>query len=218
MVDELRSDDEQEEALKRWLADYGKSVATGILLAVAILFGWQGYQQKQQADAEAASALFQNLLLAAEQDSEAGRLSVGSFSEQLKSDYPGSFYAQMAALHVARIAVKQGALDDAAAELQWVLDRSPPENLEPLVQLRLGRVYLAQQNYDELMKLVDLSTEPYSGAFLELKADALVEQGKKGEAIEAYQTALALNEKVEQLQGKRNIEMKLQSLGVNVES
>ena len=50
MIDEVRTDEEQEEALKKWLADYGKSIVIGIALAVSILFGWQGYQIRFESD------------------------------------------------------------------------------------------------------------------------------------------------------------------------
>ncbi|WP_315982668.1 tetratricopeptide repeat protein [Aliamphritea spongicola] len=61
---ELRTEEEQVEALKKWWQENGKSLVLGVLLAGAIIFAWKGWQNSQQVKAETAAALYQNLIQA----------------------------------------------------------------------------------------------------------------------------------------------------------
>ena len=44
---ELRTEEEQIEAIKRWWKKNGSSLLLGIALALAIVFGWQAWQNHQ---------------------------------------------------------------------------------------------------------------------------------------------------------------------------
>ena len=59
---ELRTEEEQVQALKNWWNENGKSLLLWIAVALAAVFGWKGWQQQQAVEAENASVLYQNLL------------------------------------------------------------------------------------------------------------------------------------------------------------
>ena len=66
---ELRSEEEQLDAIKRWWKSNGTSLIIGVVVAAAGVFAWKAWQNYQDSQAEAASAQYQQLLaLAGQQD------------------------------------------------------------------------------------------------------------------------------------------------------
>ena len=59
---ELRSEEEQLDAVKRWWKENGMSLIAGAVLAAAGVFGWNAWQNYQQGQAEAASMRYQQLV------------------------------------------------------------------------------------------------------------------------------------------------------------
>ena len=56
-----RTEEEQIEAIKRWWKDNGNGILMGIGLAIALVFGWQSWQQNSRSKGEAASTLFNQM-------------------------------------------------------------------------------------------------------------------------------------------------------------
>ena len=157
MSDSYRTEEEQVEALKAWWRENGKSTVVAIALAVMGVFGWQGWQKQQQADQSTASAIYQNLLTAANGDNGQATLAqiatANHLADTLKADYTGTTYAHFAALYKAKFAVDDNDLNAAAAELQWVLDNGAMDEVRIQARLRLAKVLLAEGQMDEAMKL-----------------------------------------------------------------
>ena len=59
---ELRTEEEQVEALKSWWKENGKSLIMGVVIAVAAVFGWRGWNQYQDDFAANASAMYESIL------------------------------------------------------------------------------------------------------------------------------------------------------------
>jgi len=60
MADDIYlSPEEQDERARQWFKDNAPALAIGIALGLAAVVGYNKYQDQQQIDAEAASALFQ---------------------------------------------------------------------------------------------------------------------------------------------------------------
>ncbi len=211
------SDDEQLEAFKRWWSENGKAIVVGVILALGAYFGWGAWQAKQQADAEAASALYQELTEAVTPAAE-GPLpedtlaTARHLAEQLKQEHDSTLYASQAALWKARLAVSEADLQAAADELQWVLDRDLDPVLTLLTRARLARVQLAQEEYEKaLQTAADTSSASYKALFAEIRGDVLLAQGKRSDARGAYQ--LALEHLVPELDSRRPLlEMKVNDL------
>jgi predicted negative regulator of RcsB-dependent stress response len=99
---ELKTEEEQIEAITRWWKEKGLSTVFQVIAVAALYFGWQGWQNHQQQNAEAASVVYQQLL-----DVNAkieGQSSVDHFATAaylvttLKVDYEDLTYAQYAAM------------------------------------------------------------------------------------------------------------------------
>src|SRR5690606_12933397 len=146
------SEEEQLEVLKRWWKEYGKTVVIATVVAVAGYFAFTAWQDQQREKREAASNLYEDLLqiVSSEQAvGEAGKTTAVHLASQLKEADSSSLYAHNAAFILARLAVAENNLDEAAEQLTWVLDNKPAPATEQVARLRLARVLLSQQAYDD---------------------------------------------------------------------
>ena len=194
MADYL-SDQEQKDLLKKWWSDNGSTLVIGIAIAASAYFGWQWWERSQQQYADQASQIFNELtesLTSANGDTltdEAAKTAT-FLIEQLQSDYDQSFYAVTASLHGAKIAVDQGDFEGAEKQLSWAKQHSD-EQTQKLVNLRLAKLYLAQDKLDDALSLAEYDqTDTFTSLFAELKGDVLLAKGEKNAAKEAYQFAM----------------------------
>ncbi len=186
MSDHL-TEEEQLEALKRWWKENGKFIVLAVVVAVGGYFGWGAWQDQQRAQAEAASAQYEQLLnslRAPDQELPA------EVVQELKQG--SGLYAYNAALIKARTAVEKGDLDAAAKELQWVLDESPEAPVAQLTHLRLARVLAAQGSHQAALAELQRTepSESFASEYAEVRGDILLAQGNTDEARSAYQFAL----------------------------
>lgn len=186
-----RTEEEELTQLKDWWQRNGKPLLSGGILALAVAFGWQAWQKYQTNHAQGASMAYQQLLeLSLTPKPDAAK--VAELGNRLKADYAGSHYAQYGSLFVAKVAVESDRLDDAAAELQAIVDKPADEALGELARQRLARIKAAQGKVEEGLKLLEGKVEP---AFLpgreEVKGDLLVQLGNLDAARSAYESAKA---------------------------
>lgn len=213
------TEEEQLETLKRWWKEHGKSTLAVVFISLAGFFGFKGWQDHQQQQREEASAQYQSLLealsagetgLSAEQKTTATHL-----AETLRNDFAGTIYAAQAALISARLAVDDQRLDDAATQLQWVLDHSADdEGLAAIARLRLAQVNFAQDKPDAALALLQQAQAgAFAAAYAELRGDILAATQRAEEAQTAYK--LALNHLPADDAGRLQIvEMKLNNVPV----
>jgi predicted negative regulator of RcsB-dependent stress response len=185
------TEDDELAAMKDWWQRNGKPLVTGGLLALVVVLGWQAWTRYESNQSQGASALYQQLLETALTPSgQADTARVADIANKLKSEFGGSAYAQYGSLFVAKVAVDNGKLDDAVAELKLVTDKPASDTLGEIARQRLARVLAAQNKADDALKLLDGDAEK---AFLasreELKGDLLVQLGRTDEAHAAYQKA-----------------------------
>ena len=188
-----RTDDEELAVIKDWWQRNGMPLLTGVVLALVVVFGWQGWQQYQSNQAHGASMVYQQLLEAALDPSgkaDAGK--VAELANTLKNEYAGTHYAQYGSLFVAKVAVETGKLDDAAAELQAIVNKPADDSLGELARQRLARVLAAQDKAEEALKLLDgKAADAFTASREELKGDLLVQLGRADDAHAAYEKAKA---------------------------
>jgi len=185
------TEEEQIAQMKDWWQRNGKPLLTGGALALAIVVGWQAWQQYQTNQAQGGGALYQQLLettLTPTGQPDAGK--VTELADKLKSEYGGSAYAQYASLFVAKVAVDNAKLDDAVAELKPLLDKPADATIGELARQRLARVLAAQGKTEEGLKLLEGEADKaWQASREELKGDLLVQLGRSDEAHAAYQKA-----------------------------
>ncbi len=183
------SEKEQIEALQKWWKENGSSIITGLLLGVAILLGgkaWLSYQDTQSLNA---SNIYATMMAA----SQGGKQQeVRAQANKLISDYTESTYAPLASLLLARLAVQEGELAAAQAQLQWALDHAASIEVRHEARMRLVRVMIEQQQYAPAAQLLASVTDPgaYGYLYAELEGDLAVAEGKPEKAASAYKKAL----------------------------
>jgi predicted negative regulator of RcsB-dependent stress response len=192
-MDGHASEKEQVEALRKWWQDNGSSVVTGVLLGLSVLLGskaWQSYQERQVLNASNTYA--QMMSYAGNADSGGMDEQVKALANELISNYSGSAYASLAALLLARHAVEQGELPAAQAQLQWALEHAGSDEIRHTARIRLVRVLIDQQLFEDAGKQLAAVQDPgaYASLYSELKGDLAVAQGQAAAAAEAYRQAL----------------------------
>jgi predicted negative regulator of RcsB-dependent stress response len=115
-------------------------------------------------------------------------------AEQLKSQFGSTTYAQFAALHLAALAVSDGKLSDAEAQLRWVLGKAPNgSDTAQIAQLRLARVLAASGDTEQALAILEKATPgSYGASYLTAQGDILLAAGHNDEARDAYSKALAM--------------------------
>lgn len=183
------TEEEQIARLKEWWSRNGMPLVTGGLLALAVVFGWQAWQNHQANKAQGASMVYQQLAESA-LGGKPDTARIAELAAQLKNEFGGTHYAQFGSLLVAKVAVEAGRLDEAAAELRAVLDKPASKDLEELARQRLARVLGAQDKAEEGLALLEGEADAaYLAGREEVRGDLLLQLGRKQEAFAAYSKA-----------------------------
>jgi len=180
---------EQSEQVRKWLRENGLSIVVGVVLALALIFGWRQWQAHRAGHHAEAAEQYAALEIAvtAGQDAQ-----VDTAVNVLEKNYADTPYAALAAAARANVAVGQGKLDAAHSALQWAVDHSPTLALHSLYQLRLARVELTQDQARQTLALLDsVPADAYRATAQELRGDALLKLGRESDARNAYTNALA---------------------------
>ncbi len=192
-MESYRTDEEQVEVLKRWWQENGSATLITVGLALASVFGWQTWQQRQSDAHSAASMVYQELLDSVVTEKKLSDTEVASVAHvvaQIQDDFKSSTYAQYAGLLMAKTYVDQDKLAEARKELETVLDLGPKKDLQPLVTLRLAQVVFAQGEAEQALKMLDnVEAGAFKASYAELKGDIHQELGDLGAAEESYQKA-----------------------------
>nr|CAA6821580.1 MAG: Mlr7403 protein [uncultured Thiotrichaceae bacterium] len=200
---DFKTDEEKAEDLKRWWKENGTSVVAGVALAVAGLFGWEYWQNSKVQTAEAASADYQ--IASRETDPAVAQQQLAN----LQNDYSSTPYAAMAALQSAKLYAEEGKNQEAATALQWVVDNSSETEYQEVAGLRLARVYIAMEKYDDALAITKQEYgDGFESLLEELRGDIFAEQNKIEDARKAYERAILTDGGANEL-----IQMKLDNLG-----
>lgn len=192
-MSELRTEEEQVEAIKKWWKENGTTLILSVVIVSSAWFGWNYWQDQQQLTKENASQLYNQLVQAAvqPQTNPDSLKAMKTLAVELKTEYAGSSYADFGALFLARFAVEEGSFDQAVTELKTLIEDSKQEPVKYTAQVRLAQVLMQQEKLDEALAIV--STTPnaaYAAQFEETKGDVLYLKGDYVEAEKAYRVAL----------------------------
>jgi len=210
---ELRTEEEQIEAIKKWWEENGKQTLAAAVVIIGGWFGYQAYETSVNETKAAASAVYEKALAltASEAEEDKGQLAV--YLDQLKSEYPSTVYAQFAGLLKAKDAVEAGDLSLAEQELSDVVANAQDAALKHVATVRLARVMTAQDKADDALALLAKNeSNAFDAEYLEAKGDALLSKGDKAAARAAYKEAMAAADRI----GANNpvLKMKFDDLAV----
>lgn len=211
---ELRTEEEQLEAIKRWWKENGTSLLAGAVLAAAGVFGWNAWQDYQQGQAVAASSSYQQLLDLASRDSlDDGALAQAQgLVDTLQEDHDGTLYSELALLLEARLEVDAGDVEGARESLETLIEGSDDGYLTGLARLRLARLQSAEGNHETALATLDGDIpEALAAQRDNVRGDIYHATGQRDQALEAWQSAQSLAE--ESGQPLYGISLKLDDLG-----
>ena len=179
---------EQLAEIKAWWKLYGNLVVNALTVAAVVVIAWQGWNWYQRSQSAQASMVY-DVLQKAVYEKDAQRITAAS--GELLEKFGGSDYAALGALTAAKAMVDAGDGKTAKLKLLWVVEHSKHE-LRELARLRLVALLFDEKAYDEALKQLDGKVSPaFAVRFAESRGDVLSAQGKKAEAVTAYQTALS---------------------------
>lgn len=177
----LKSDDEKAEELKAWWKTNGISVAAGVGLAIAGMFGWQQWKQHQLDSSEGASKMLSKLSKdATDKD----------LLKQINDEYGSTAYASLAALNAAKSSCESGNTDDCISQLTTASNSSQAD-IADVAKIRLARTLISVDKLDEADKtLKSITSEAYSSLVAEATGDLFLAKKDYPKARESYDKAL----------------------------
>jgi len=198
-VAELRTEEEQVQALKQWWKENGKSLLLTVAVSLALVAGWQGWQKQRAAASEAASITYQNMMdavagaLGPQQD-QAKLATARHLAGELVSEFDGTAYSHYAGLVLARLAVEQNELDQALEQLDWVLDQNPGAPVRTQAVIGKARILSVQDQSEAAVTLLNgvENVDLFAAERHELLGDIHLKMGDKTAAKSAYEAAYAI--------------------------
>lgn len=194
MSEELRTEEEQVEAIKKWWEENGKSTVVSIVVVLAGWLGWNGYQDSVRATGEAASEVYEQLVvkatLPAQQQTDAEKAEMVALADQLASEFNGTLYSDFGQLFQAKFAIDAGDYAKAKTSLEALVAKKGEAPVHALAQVRLARVLIQLNELDQALALMQQAPiAGFDAQFAEVRGDVLFAQGKTAEARTAYQQA-----------------------------
>jgi predicted negative regulator of RcsB-dependent stress response len=181
-VEVYSNDNEQVDALRRFFANNGKALAVGVVIGIAALGGWRYWASHQESSAKAVSAQYQQLTSAMQADKPQTLEAVSNFANENSNTY-----GALASMDVAKQYVDSNQLDKAATQLQNGLKDTKDANLQAVINLRLARIQLQQNQADAALKTLDgVKGDGWTAIVADIRGEALLSKGDKQGARDAW--------------------------------
>ena len=183
-----KTDEEQVEDIKVFFKRHGMTLLTAIMLVIAGYFGWQAWQGKQQATRERAAHAYAQLTLSmSNEDNKA----VQQRAEYIVKEFPGTGYADLSRLVLARHYVLEHKIDASYQQLKKLSEQTKQDAMRDLAYVRMVRLMIGQKKYSEATELLKkIKGDAYLSVKEITQGDILMAQGKRQAARKAYKTAL----------------------------
>lgn len=199
-------EEEQEiNQLKEWWKENGKTIIVAFILGVGGMFGWRYWQTYQANQIAEASAGYDALIYAAEQDSTAQKAKLAEF---LQANSKTS-YAVFALFDEAKNAVEKQDFAAAEVALQQVLTQSQDELLTSLSALRLSAVQFQLGQLDNALSTLEkVKSAGFNARKTLLAGDIQLAKGDVAAAKNSFEQVLQTGSQLEQ----QAAQMKLNNL------
>ena len=199
-IDDLLDEHEQGERVRGWLRENGAGIIGGVVVGLALIYGWQWWQKQQASEQVEASARYQSAI---------DKLQAGKLAEAKPhiAALPEGIYDTLGALAMAKAQLDDGKRDDAIATLRAVHAKDPA--LDAIVRDRLARLLIDAGKAKDALAL--LAGAEADAQVLQVRGDAYAALGQQAQARDAYAKALVQLE-VGAPQ-RRMVELKLAEVG-----
>ncbi len=204
-MDNYETEEQQVEAIKKWLAENYKMVLFLTIIGLGSIVGVQQWKQAQTVKAQTASLEFDNILQVVKENKDE---SINQQVETMLNEYPDYPYAALSAMLEAKQLIEAGKLAEAEEKFQWVITNGKAQNLQHISRVRLATLMSAQGKNEQALKVLNVDQGSFRASYLEVKGDILVALKRVNEARSAYDQALeayaAIGANAQILRVKRN--------------
>ena len=187
-MDDLLSEKEQIEQIRSWWSEYGGYVIGGLGLGIAVLAGYNYYQNSKLEAQLEGSAMYESLT----QHVVSGSLEEAEIvASELGMKYADTSYAAQAKLAMARLYMDKNRDQDAMDILNELLANPADEATKHVARARLARLLAYQGKQQEVIDLLeDQDSEAFAAIYNELLGDAYYAVGRIEDAQAAYQRVM----------------------------
>jgi len=198
-VEIYSSEEQQEEAIKRFLKNNGLSLVVGAIVGLGGIYGWNYYQQSQletmAQHSQAFSTVSQKL---------ASSTTVVTDGDAYIADHSDSQYSQLTQLIMVKSLVDNKDYDQATAILNQVISSDVEAAIKSIAMIRLARIEaMLNKNEQALTTLASLTDSAFSAQKNELQGNIYLAQGDIAKARTAYQAAIDISPELP------NVELKM---------
>jgi predicted negative regulator of RcsB-dependent stress response len=199
---------EQSERARAWFQSNGSTLLMAVLGAMAIIWGYKGYQANKIKAGENAGLVYEKITRAVDEKKDQ---EVSTFSAEMRKNHGKLTYAALGSMAEAKYFTEQKKTEVAMASLQTAQTAGSNPQLKLLASLRLARLQIAGgKSQDALDILNSVTDEGFKAVREELRGDALLALGKLNEAKEAYSKALTATDLAQP--GRPSLQQKLDNL------
>ena len=180
------TEEEQEEAIKRFLKENGTSLILGAVIGLGGIYGWNYYQKAQIETIAQESLAFSQVT---EQIAKPAALLADG--EKFGAAHGDSQYSQLTQLIMVKALVDDQKFDKASTILNQVINSNVEQSVKSIAILRLARIETMQKKFDPaLATLAKLSDSAFAVQKSELQGDLYLASGDITKARAAYQSAI----------------------------
>ncbi|HEY8218731.1 MAG TPA: tetratricopeptide repeat protein [Methylobacter sp.] len=201
------TEEEQVEALKRWWKENSTATIVGLVVGIVIILGWNYWQDHKKAQSAQASATYDQLLKALDENKNESvaatapgspaalppSMEVEKLAERVQEQFKGTEYAGFSGLFEAKLKAQQGDLA-AAKQILKAIAAEPNKELSNIAKIRLVRLMLAIGEYEQGLQVINevdaKAAASYSANYDELVGDLYVALDRLDEARTSYQNAM----------------------------
>ena len=189
-MDDNLTDQQQAELIKNWLKENSKFLIGGLVLGISGFFGIQFFQQNKLKEAEMASQLYSEIEFAVKQQ----RLTQAqTLLQKMDNNYANSPYQDQGHLFMAKLFMDSVDYENAILQLEFLIENSTEESLQHIARIRIARIKLQQNLYDEALQILQTeSMGSLEAKYEEIKGDIFSKKREFSEAQAAYLKALDL--------------------------
>ncbi|MCP3675053.1 MAG: tetratricopeptide repeat protein [Gammaproteobacteria bacterium] len=185
---EFETEEQQIEAIKKWWKEYGLTIAAGLILGLAGIFGFRYFtEQRELKMAETSGAYESVLAILKEQNDKDKFMTEASIFKIAHSD---TIYSNLLSFQLAKLAVDADDLGTAGQHLRDILNNPQHGSIEHIARIRLGRILLEQGEADKALAIIaDAVGGEYQSSYELLRGDIWMLKGDRNRARQAYEAA-----------------------------
>jgi predicted negative regulator of RcsB-dependent stress response len=178
---------EQWELAKRKAKELWVYVVAGVALGLGALGGWNWWKDRREAQAETASARYEEMVEAYARNDQTRALTL---LDELKNEYEWTAYPALGSLVAGGKQVETNELDKAVASLKFAMDNAHDDEIRMIARLRLARVMSAQARHDEALALLTVEDAGgFTARISDTRGDVLLAKGDRDGALKSYLAA-----------------------------